>query len=238
MKEHKNRKSPFWVGLFTACVLLSVLLSSGSATGEEQGGQAPKKSLDRPKVVYVADFSLHVEGGGNEGRGPLQVRKRVHDKLDLRMQESPQDKASKVVDVLAQSIVQGLNVRSVKAVRYPGRTRLPAQSWLLEGEFVEYDEGDRLKRTIIGFGSGAADMEVLMKVSEVTDGGLKLLFDSAMDGKKNRMPGAAVTMNPYVAGAKFVMTKTAPDREVKKLGTRIAATLADAIEGSTAKTRP
>jgi len=71
----------------------------------------------------------------------------------------------------------------------------------------------------------------------VVDSGLRLLFDSAMDGKKNRMPGAVVTMNPYVAGAKFVMTKTAPEREVKKLGIRIANTLYEVIEGSPVKTQ-
>ncbi len=39
------------------------------------------------------------------------------------------------------------------------------------------------------------------------------------------MPGAVVMHNPYVAAAKFVMSKKQPDKEAKK----IAQSIADAI---------
>ena len=237
MKEMENDNPTYMAGLIIICTFLSSLLFPGFVTGEERESHASKKSSYRPTVVCVADFSLHTEDGDKKSHGPLQVRNRLQNRLDLQMQESPQEKARKIVDILAQSIVHELNEKNIKAVRYSEQTSLPANSWLLEGEFVEYDEGDRLKRTVIGFGSGSADMEIMMKVSEVVDSGLRLLFDSAMDGKKNRMPGAVVTMNPYVAGAKFVMTKTAPEREVKKLGIRIANTLYEVIEGSPVKTQ-
>ncbi|MDI9570143.1 MAG: DUF4410 domain-containing protein [Pseudomonadota bacterium] len=233
-----DKRSSFIARLFAICVVILALPPLASTAGIEEGKQAGRQSPERPLVVYVADFTLHVEDGANESPGPLQVRKRAHDRLLPQTRESRQDKARQVVDMLAQSIVQGLNERNFQAVRCSAGTRPPLHSWLLEGEFVEYDEGDRLKRTIIGFGSGAADMEVLMKVSEVTDSGLRRLFDSTVGGKKNRMPGAVLTKNPYVAGTKFVITKTAPDREVKKLGMRIATALADAIEGKTAAPRP
>ena len=87
---------------------------------------------------------------------------------------------------------------------------------------MEYYEGDRLKKAVIGFGSGSSDMEVRVRLSEVVDGGIRPLFDSTMEGRKNRMPGAAITKNPYVAGAKYVVSKKAPDRDVKRLGSKIA----------------
>ena len=145
----------------------------------------------------------------------------MRDMVD-RSEESPQDKAKRITDGLADSIVAELIAKGAKAGRIAPGVEPSSGAWLLEGEFVEYGEGDRLKRAVIGFGSGAASMEVRVRLSEVMDGGLRLIYDSTAGGSKNRMPGAVVTRNPYVAGAKYVMTKNAPDREVKKLGSGIA----------------
>ena len=232
MKEFEINDRLFSVGSLTLFIILFILIFSGFSAGEEKGF-SPGKSFGRPNMVYVADFSLDTGDTDKGSLGPLHVRTKVKDRIDQQMGDSPQEKARKIVDLLAQSIVQELNEKNVKSLRYPGQNRLSSKSWLLEGEFVEYDEGDRLKRTIIGFGRGSADMEITMKVSEVHDGVVTPLFDSTMDGKKNRMPGAAVTKNSYVAGATFVMTKSAPAREVKKMGIQIADRLYEVIQSST-----
>jgi len=88
-----------------------------------------------------------------------------------------------------------------------------------------------LKRAVIGFGSGSSDMQVGIRVSEATEAGRRVLLDKPVDGKKSRMPGAIVTKNPYVAGAKFVLTKNAPDRDVKKLGSQIADKIYEVMKG-------
>jgi len=198
----------------------------GIAIAQEKSDQATEL-FSRPTVIYVADFLLDAQAQKKEEPGMLQVRKRIKSKVN---QEDPQEKARKIVNVLADSIVSELNGKGLKSVRYSGQTKLISGSWLLEGEIFEYDEGDRLKRAIIGFGSGSAQMEVMIKISEVMDGGLRTIYDTTMDGKKSRRPGAIVTKNPYVAGAKFIMTKAAPEKDVKKLGTQIADKLIQSME--------
>jgi hypothetical protein len=47
-----------------------------------------------------------------------------------------------------------------------------------------------------------------------------LLFGTRTGSGK--MPGAAVTLNPYVAAAKFVMSKNASDKDVKHAASQIA----------------
>ena len=47
-----------------------------------------------------------------------------------------------------------------------------------------------------------------------------LTFDS--EGASGHMPGAVVSKNPYVAAAKFVMSKKEPEREAKKVASSIA----------------
>ena len=44
---------------------------------------------------------------------------------------------------------------------------------------------------------------------------------------RGQMPGAAVTMNPYVAAAKFVLGKQATERDVQAMGKEIAKQIAD-----------
>ena len=214
-----------FLGVFPALFLLAA--HRAVFAGEAPGEAAAKPSF-RPRLVYVTDFSLDAATDQQDKglHGPLQIRKRLRDRVD-QADETPQEKAARIVDTLARSIVSELADRSVKSERLAAQARPSSGTWLLEGEFVEYYEGDRLKKAVIGFGSGSSDMEVRVRLSEVMDGGIRPIFDSTIEGKKNRLPGAAVTRNPYVAGAKYVLSKKAPDRDVKKLGSRIAERLRD-----------
>jgi hypothetical protein len=47
-----------------------------------------------------------------------------------------------------------------------------------------------------------------------------VVFGTAKD--PSRIPGAAVTRNPYVAAAKFVLQKNATERDLKKSAEQIA----------------
>jgi hypothetical protein len=173
--------------------------------------------------VYVADFQLGSEAEDKSSQRPFQVKKRIKDKVDLLTGTgSPEERAKKIVDALAESIVEELTSKNVGSKRLYARPAPVSPCWVLEGEFLEYDEGDRLKRAVIGFGRGSADMQVDITLIEIAEGSRSILLDSSMDGRKNRMPGAVITRNPYVAGAKFILTKNAPDRDVKKLGSQIA----------------
>jgi len=195
----------------------------------EGGGSPQAKALP---VVYVADFQLEVEAENKAIQRPFQVRKRIKDRVDLVTgEESPEKKAKEIVDTLAESIVAELGGKGVASKRLYKQTSPACQCWVLEGEFVERDEGDRLKRAVIGFGSGSADMQVGITLSDIADKTVKVLLDTQMDGKKDRMPGAVVTRNPYVAGAKFILTKNAPDREIKKLGSQIADKIYEVMKG-------
>ena len=209
---------------------VSLLLVLGVCLAADAPDQAAKPSF-RPRLIYVADFSLDATADQQDKglHGPLQIRKRLRDRVD-QTEETPEEKAARIKDALARSIVSELTGRNVHCVRLSGQTQPTSGSWLLEGEFVEYYEGDRLKKAVIGFGSGSSDMEVRVKLSEVMDGGARPIFDSTIEGRKNRLPGAVVTKNPYVAGAKYVLSKKAPDREVKKLGSRIAEKLYNYME--------
>ena len=48
------------------------------------------------------------------------------------------------------------------------------------------------------------------------------LYRAASSGESENKPGAAIIMNPYVAAAKFVMEKNAPEKTIKKTAADIS----------------
>jgi len=212
--------------IYLAPIALFITLTlCGIFTVETAADDSGAKASATPRTVYVTDFALDAKSGKEESKGRLPVRNKVKGIVNhagVTGGDSPEEQAKKIVNTLAESIVTELNSKNVKAQRLVSQPPPFTNCLILEGEFVDYDEGDRMKRAIIGFGSGSSDMQVRMMFSEIMDGKTSLLIDTAMDGKKSRKPGAVVTKNPYVAGAKFILTKNAPEKEIKKLGSSIA----------------
>ncbi len=137
----------------------------------------------------------------------------------------PAEQARRIVDTMAESLVRSLGEQGLSAQRLgPTTGELPQEGWLLQGEFTEVDEGNRLKRAGIGFGSGATRMDVQVGISDLAGPAPRtpfIVFGTVKDPGK--LPGAALTMNPYVAAAKFVLEKNAGERDIQKTADRIVA---------------
>lgn len=69
---------------------------------------------------------------------------------------------------------------------------------IIRGEFVSIDEGSRLKRMLIGFGAGAAELKTLVEAYEVTTTGLRPLGSAEVTAGGGKMPGMLV---PVLGGA-------------------------------------
>jgi hypothetical protein len=73
----------------------------------------------------------------------------------------------------------------------------------------------------VGFGAGQSQLEVHAKVYAGSDMSTPfLMFDSK--GASGYLPGGVATKNPYVAAAKFVMSKREPEQEANKVAQAIA----------------
>lgn len=215
----------FPIGIAVAALmLLPALFTPAWAQSAGQPGKAlPPPGA--PEVVYVADFSLEI---GDISQDSRLVRK------PRRLQEDPRAKARKLVELLSTSLTKELQNKSVPATRlYPGGTP-PARGWLVKGEFLEVDQGNRLRRTIVGFGAGATEMQIEVAVFDLAQGGRDPFMVFGTQSSSGKGPGAVVTMNPYVAAAKFVMSKKASEKDVKKTAKEIAGVLAKYIEDNKA----
>ena len=123
-------------------------------------------------------------------------------------------------------LLEALSARGLLRLPELDPAALPEEGWLLQGEFVEVEEGSRLQRAALGFGRGATHLEVQVRVSNLkseTPTAPFLAFGTFKSPKK--VPGAVISMNPYVAAAKFVMEKHATEKDIQKSAEQIAEEL-------------
>lgn len=207
----------FRISTLVLPVFLAVLLvSSGSALRSAQKA-TPDKSPE--KTVYIADFELDAqnvqpdEGPGGRsgvlhGNGPVR-RATGHGTGD------PAQQAKHIVDLMSDSLVSDFEKAGYFAQRVaPGSESIGA-GYLVKGVFTEVDQGNRVRRAVIGFGAGQVNMQLYVNVSDATHP-QENLYTLDKDDTSGKKPGAVITMNPIVAGAKFVMEKNASDKVVKK----------------------
>jgi len=178
-----------------------------------------------PETIYVADFALDVENyvpdEGVRGALPGRLGKRLPRVL---AKDNPSERAHQIVETMAESLVERLTSKGLHAERLrKTEGNLPREGWLVQGIFTEVDEGNRIKRAGIGFGKGATSMDLQLGISDLAGADPRaafVMFGTVKD--PNKIPGAVVTMNPYVAAAKFVLQKNATERDIKNSAAQIA----------------
>lgn len=184
----------------------------------------------RPNIIYVSDFSLdaaHFQGEqGIGGLVPGQRLKRLGQNLPPPLVSSvPGQQVEKIVAEMSRSLINSLGNQgfAVQRLSNSSSVTLPQDGWLIQGVFTEVDEGNRLKRATIGFGQGATKMDVQVSIHDLTSANPRepfIVFGTVKDPKK--MPGAIITMNPYVAAAKFILEKNATEKDIQKTAEQIA----------------
>jgi len=124
--------------------------------------------------------------------------------------QDPAAQAKKTVDLMASSIVKDLQKAGFKAQQMGNTEVRPSTGVWVHEVFTELDEGNRRRRAVIGFGAGEASMDLYVTMNDLARPE-QPLYSDAESGNRGKKPGAVITMNPYVAAAKFVMEKNAPD---------------------------
>jgi hypothetical protein len=207
------------------------LMGGATVTGRDVlEGEAPA-----PRAIYVADFAADPDAF----KAPSGIVSEVLDErprlleggggiLGDRLASDAPDPAQ-VVDQLAASITQGLNDQKLgyPAERIAPGTPLPASGWIVRGRIVSVDPGNRAERAVVGFGTGQATASVEVEVDRLEPGKQTPVIRFGTQSDSGKAPGAVVTMNPYVAAAKFVIGKGATSRDINAMGAEIAKQIAD-----------
>jgi Domain of unknown function (DUF4410) len=182
----------------------------------------PKHVFTKDMTVYVRDFELDAENVKVDKGAGGQIRPGIIERPSKRQQTDPEAQAKKLVDTISKSLVGDLHKAGYKAQRLSPDDPNPSTGALVTGVFTEVDEGNRMHRALIGFGSGGAKMDLYVTMSDLASPE-KPLYNLAQEDTSGKKPGAAITLNPYVAAAKFAMEKNAPEKMVKKTASEISS---------------
>jgi len=220
----------------------SLLVGAGcqsTSTGNSAASKssAPQATLvANPRPVVVRDFAfavaqLHTDQGLLPGReGPV---KRILG--GPRGGETPAQKAARFAALLSETMAKELAALKIPASREQAGVPWPADGLVVGGEFLQVDEGNRLRRAIVGFGAGATEVLVQVAVFDLTQSREHPILVYGTGSGSKPMPGAMVTLNPYAMAAKYVLSRNATDKDVRKLGKQIAKDLAQVEAGGLLK---
>lgn len=179
-------------------------------------------------VVYVSDFELDT-ADVTPDTNPVDQAHRVIGGIlpggGLLRRRDPEMSAPQIVATMAGMVVDDLRKQGIDARRLPADAAAPAQGWLVRGVFLSVDEGNRVRRAMVGFHAGKSQFEVAFAADDLAAPTRTPLYQE-IDGQSGQhVPGAAVALNPYVALAKFALSRG----DEKKALADAAGEVADAV---------
>ena len=217
-----------------SAIVSSFLVGCQSSSGDKAGAGASANAalVANPRPVAVCDFAfevadLHTEQSLMTGReGPVRRLKG-----ELVPAETPAQKAERLAALLSETIAKELASMKIPATRQPRGAPWPASGIVVSGEFLQVDEGNRLKRAVVGFGAGAREALVQVAGFDLAQNREKPILVYGTGSESKPTPGGIVTMNPYAMAARYVLSRNATEKDVRTLGKRIAKDLAQIEAG-------
>ncbi len=218
--------------LSIAIIMLSLFLPSLGHSGSGVFGERDDNAATaaKPVKIYVADFELEAEDIESDPGLLQRQRERrglLGDVLPKPLaKKDPAVQARELVDLMSSSLVKELADRGLSARRIDAGEASLSDGLLVRGVFAHVDEGNRLRRAVIGFGAGETDLQVVVSVDDLSQGWPKPLYELSDGAQSRKMPGAVITLNPYAAAAKYVLSRKDLEKNVRNTASKIAAEIA------------
>ena len=169
-------------GLVCAVALAGAACARTSVQPEMQAvGRLP-----RPQMIYVHDFAVSPSAVTLDSAIGARVLSMMKDTPESAQQLEAGQQVAKVV---TENLVQEIAKLGIPASAAASAVPVAGPSLSIEGQFLTVDEGNRLRRAIIGFGAGASDVRTLVQVFEATNDGRRLVEDFYVTVKSSRKPG-------------------------------------------------
>jgi hypothetical protein len=166
--------------------LLLCIFAACGQTGIRRAAQVPETNLPRPNRILLHDFAMS-EQEVKEYQGILRQQPTIKD-----ASERERLLAKEVKDALAEEVVDGLKSLGFAVERVGREAKATGNDLLIDGHFLAVDEGNPLRRLVIGFGTGASAVQTQVQVYQGQKARKLLEFTTESDSGK--MPGAAPTL--------------------------------------------
>lgn len=224
--------------LTLATVCLTARLSSAQVPGAGrvhiQSIQSYSRTppLTRPTAVVVYNFATTPEEVKLNSAALNRVRMRVSGAAD----DDKTKLAKKIADGFAEALVKDLQKAGLPVSRGIAGELPPEGSLVVQGDFLQIDEGNRARRMAIGLGAGSSKVVAHVECYLRQPAQNTMVTEFKATSESSRKPGAAETMGagaaPEAAAAVSGATEMKQgaegdtDRMAKTVAKQIAKTLA------------
>ncbi len=155
--------------------------------------------LPKPDRVLVYDFALKPDDVSLDGA----IGKRLVHLLDGESKTEEELKVGKAVaNALSEKLVMEIRDLGLPTERATGASPLSGNTLLIKGQFLSIDQGNRLRRLVIGLGVGGTEVKTLVQVYEATAVGQRLVEEFDTTAKSSRKPGMAGPMGVGAAAGR------------------------------------
>jgi hypothetical protein len=207
--------------------VLALTVAACAPTKVRPIGVASTDALPRPDMVLVYDFAVSPEQV-SLNRGLFARVGRDASRADVTEEETKIGR--EVADGFAVELVKRIQRLGLPAERATADRVAPPGTLAITGQFLAIDEGNRMRRTMIGFGAGQSEVRALAQVALQTAHGPLLAEEFETSGASARTPGVAPMIGPGLAvrGAAGVASSVAVSGGVHALSERRTEVEADA----------
>ena len=222
---------------YLAALTLALLAVGCAKTNVRATNQVAYTGLPRPDRVLIYNFAVTP--------ADIQENSSIFAKIGRNIENKNQTAdeiqlGREVADALATELTVKIANMGLNPLRADRNMPVTQGSILITGRFTKIDEGNRLRRNVIGLGMGQSSVESAVSVLAPEPSGLQeiIAFDAHADS--GNMPGAAVmgpagaaagagtaavvATNAAMSGAKSYKSSSA--QQAKKIAEKIAAELA------------
>jgi hypothetical protein len=184
-------------------------------------------TLPRPDRVLVYDFAISPEQV-SLNRGLFSRLGRDVSSASVTDEELAIGR--EVADGFANELVKRIQLLGLPAERADATQVAPPGTLAITGQFLSIDEGNRMRRTLIGFGAGQSEVKALAQVALQTAHGPLLAEEFETKAESARTPGVGPMVGPGVAvrGAAGVASSVAVSGGVHALAEHRTEVEADA----------
>src|SRR5438552_4689342 len=162
--------------------------------------------LPKPQLIVVEDLGVTP--------GDVALDSAIGARLTQMAQSTPDSEQEvkvgrEVARIVRESLVKEISKLGIPAVSAATATPVVGPSLSIEGQFLSVDEGNRLRRMVVGFGAGASEVRTLVQVYETTSEGRRLVEDFYTTVKSSRKPGMGPMVGVGAAAGRAVMSAAA-----------------------------
>jgi len=173
-------------------LLLAAIAITGCAGASVSPGiNTQPASSGRPSTIYVYPLAVSAqEVTLNQGF----FQKTYRNLSDSNQDQSQVQLGDQTANAMANEMVQQLEALGFVASAVARGTQVSGDNVLIvDGSFTDINEGNRLRRMVIGLGSGQSNLAAQVQVYQMANGYTQQIMNFATEANSGSMPGAALT---------------------------------------------